>query len=172
MIISSILNDINLSSNVEISIYCTNNNIKSKEVILSNVMVLDKLTILFFLSLFFFFYNLIFKIRINFIFQYQKIIIQNYHLLAFLVVIYLMDQGFFCNYLILIFLHLFNRYPYFTMLFQMLAMIYIGLICIYYYIPDIYLDTTGVPFMYPIFKLFQCQVVTYIHYPILSSVSK
>lgn len=57
------------------------------------------------------------------------------------------------------------------MLFQMFAMIYIGAICMYYYIPDIYIDTTGVPFMYPLIKLFKCQVITYIHYPLLSSVS-
>jgi hypothetical protein len=62
------------------------------------------------------------------------------------------------------------RYPHFTMLFQMLAMIVVGYISLHYCFPHIYIDTTGVPFSYPLAKFFGCKVITYIHYPILSSV--
>jgi hypothetical protein len=58
------------------------------------------------------------------------------------------------------------------MLFQLLAMVYLGYVSLHYYLPDIYIDTVGVPFMYPLMKFFGCHVITYIHYPLLSSVGQ
>jgi hypothetical protein len=63
-----------------------------------------------------------------------------------------------------------SRYPYLTMLFQLLAMVYLGYVSLHHYVPDIFIDTVGVPFMYPLVKLFGCHVITYVHYPLLSSV--
>ena len=61
-------------------------------------------------------------------------------------------------------------YPVATMLFQSLASILVGLECLIRCAPDIYCDTMGAAFIYPLAKvLFGCVVVTYTHYPIISS---
>lgn len=61
-------------------------------------------------------------------------------------------------------------YPVATMLFQSLASILVGLECLIRCTPDIYCDTMGAAFTYPLAKLLcGCTVVTYTHYPIISS---
>ena len=61
-------------------------------------------------------------------------------------------------------------YPVATMLFQSLASILVGLECLIHCAPDMYCDTMGAAFIYPFAKvLFRCVVVTYTHYPIISS---
>mmetsp|Transcript_14789 Transcript_14789/g.22276 ORF Transcript_14789/g.22276 Transcript_14789/m.22276 type:complete len:427 (-) Transcript_14789:37-1317(-) len=62
-----------------------------------------------------------------------------------------------------------SRYPFFTMLFQMVATVGLGAICLSKCLPDTFIDTTGAPFMYPLAKLCGCRVVAYVHYPIISS---
>ncbi len=57
------------------------------------------------------------------------------------------------------------------MLFQSLASIYVAIECFTLFIPDIYIDTTGAAFTYPIAKyICDCRVVAYVHYPIISTV--
>ena len=62
-------------------------------------------------------------------------------------------------------------YPVFTMLFQSLASMVIGLECLVYFQPHLLVDTIGCPFIYPIFKVFGAcaEIIAYIHYPIISS---
>lgn len=64
-----------------------------------------------------------------------------------------------------------HRYPIFTMLGQSLASILVGFECLFRATPDIYCDTMGAAFVYPVAKMFAgCRVVAYVHYPIISSV--
>ena len=35
--------------------------------------------------------------------------------------------------------------------------------------PDLFIDTAGFPFIYPIIKLFNCRLVAYVHYPFISN---
>jgi alpha-1,2-mannosyltransferase len=56
------------------------------------------------------------------------------------------------------------------MMFQSFASVIVGMECICRCTPDIYCDTMGAAFTYPVAKLIgQCHVVTYTHYPIISS---
>jgi len=59
-------------------------------------------------------------------------------------------------------------YPVATMLGQCLGSILVGLECALRFIPDLYFDTTGAAFTYPVFAPF-CKVACYVHYPIISS---
>lgn len=59
-----------------------------------------------------------------------------------------------------------------TMLFQSIASIFVGLECLYRTIPDIYIDTTGFPFINPFVYLISfgySYVISYVHYPVISS---
>ena len=61
-------------------------------------------------------------------------------------------------------------YPIATMLFQSLASVVVGLECVIRLTPDIYCDTMGAAFTYPLTKILSgCIVATYTHYPIISS---
>lgn len=61
-------------------------------------------------------------------------------------------------------------YPYATMLFQSLATILVALEGVIYKTPDIYIDTTGAAFSYPIVWLYsRCYIISYVHYPIIST---
>jgi alpha-1,2-mannosyltransferase len=64
-----------------------------------------------------------------------------------------------------------HRYPYATMIFQCLASILVGLECVLKLCPNIYIDTTGAAFTYPLFRILDpsCKVLAYVHYPIISS---
>lgn len=62
------------------------------------------------------------------------------------------------------------RYLVATMLCQSLGSVIVGLECILRRNPDIYCDTMGAAFTYPLAKLlFGCHVVAYTHYPIIST---
>ena len=63
-----------------------------------------------------------------------------------------------------------SMYPFLTMLFQSLASIVVNLECLCRLCPDIYIDTMGVPYAYPLVKhVAGCRVMAYVHYPIISS---
>jgi alpha-1,2-mannosyltransferase len=55
-----------------------------------------------------------------------------------------------------------------TMLFQSLGTIIVAAECLLLSIPDIYCDTTGAAFSYPLAWLCGCRVIAYVHYPIIS----
>ncbi|XP_041969048.1 GDP-Man:Man(3)GlcNAc(2)-PP-Dol alpha-1,2-mannosyltransferase isoform X2 [Aricia agestis] len=61
-------------------------------------------------------------------------------------------------------------YPYLTLLMQSLGSIGLGMEAFMKFNPDIYIDTTGFAFTYPIFRyLAACPVGTYTHYPTITS---
>ena len=61
-------------------------------------------------------------------------------------------------------------YPVATMICQSLASIVVGLECLARLAPDLYVDTTGAAFTYPLFRVLGgAKVVCYVHYPIISS---
>ncbi|XP_018401714.1 PREDICTED: GDP-Man:Man(3)GlcNAc(2)-PP-Dol alpha-1,2-mannosyltransferase isoform X2 [Cyphomyrmex costatus] len=63
-----------------------------------------------------------------------------------------------------------STYPYFTLLGQSLGSIYLGIEALNNLTPDIYIDTMGYAFTYPLFKYIGgCQVGSYTHYPTISS---
>ena len=63
-----------------------------------------------------------------------------------------------------------QNYPVLTMLAQSLASIYVSLECFICHIPDVYIDTTGAAFTYPLAKFIMgCKIVAYVHYPIIST---
>lgn len=63
-----------------------------------------------------------------------------------------------------------SLYPFLTMLFQAIASILVNAECLLRVCPDVYIDTMGVPFAYPLAKYVAgCQVMAYVHYPIISS---
>jgi len=65
-----------------------------------------------------------------------------------------------------------HRYPVGTMLFQSLGSMIVGLECILRFTPDVYCDTMGAAFTYPVVHyLSGAKVVAYVHYPIISTVS-
>lgn len=63
-----------------------------------------------------------------------------------------------------------SLYPFLTMLFQAIASILVTVECLLRVCPDVYIDTMGVPYAYPLAKhVAGCQVMAYVHYPIISS---
>lgn len=63
-----------------------------------------------------------------------------------------------------------DRYPRFTLLGQSLGSMVLGLEALLKYQPDIFIDTMGYAFTYPIFRyLGACKVGSYTHYPIVST---
>ena len=63
-----------------------------------------------------------------------------------------------------------SRYPVLTMLGQSLGSMLVGLECLLRCVPDVYIDTTGAPFTYPLARLgARCLVGAYVHYPIISA---
>lgn len=61
-------------------------------------------------------------------------------------------------------------YPYFTLLLQSLGSMVLGMEAFMKLNPDVYIDTTGHAFTYPIFRyLAQCPVGCYTHYPTITS---
>jgi alpha-1,2-mannosyltransferase len=62
------------------------------------------------------------------------------------------------------------RYPRLTLLLQSLGSVLLGAEALLKLIPDVYFDTMGYAFTYPLFKLLGgCRVVAYVHYPTISS---
>ncbi|XP_013199321.1 GDP-Man:Man(3)GlcNAc(2)-PP-Dol alpha-1,2-mannosyltransferase [Amyelois transitella] len=63
-----------------------------------------------------------------------------------------------------------KTYPYFTLLLQSLGSMILGMEAFMKLNPDVYIDTTGHAFTYPIFRyLAQCPVGCYVHYPVVTS---
>ncbi|KAM3956342.1 ALG11 alpha-1,2-mannosyltransferase [Aphomia sociella] len=63
-----------------------------------------------------------------------------------------------------------KMYPYFTLLLQSLGSMIMGMEAFMKLNPDIYIDTVGYAFTYPIFRyLAQCPVGCYVHYPVITS---
>lgn len=63
-----------------------------------------------------------------------------------------------------------SMYPYFTLLGQCLGSIWLGIEALNSFVPDIYIDTMGYAFTYPLFKYIGgCRVATYTHYPTIST---
>ncbi|XP_043604471.1 GDP-Man:Man(3)GlcNAc(2)-PP-Dol alpha-1,2-mannosyltransferase isoform X3 [Bombus pyrosoma] len=63
-----------------------------------------------------------------------------------------------------------SMYPYFTLLGQSLGSIWLGVEALNNFVPDIYIDTMGYAFTYPLFKYIGgCRVATYTHYPTIST---
>lgn len=57
------------------------------------------------------------------------------------------------------------------MICQSLGSVIVGLECVWRKHPDIFIDTMGAAFMYPLIRmLYSAKVVAYVHYPIISSV--
>ena len=67
----------------------------------------------------------------------------------------------------------FVRYPVATMIGQSIGSIIVGLECIMRFAPDVFCDTTGASFCYPLVYLFVgAEIVSYVHYPTISTVSE
>ncbi|KAG6448510.1 hypothetical protein O3G_MSEX005520 [Manduca sexta] len=63
-----------------------------------------------------------------------------------------------------------QTYPYFTLLMQSLGSMLLGLEAFMKLNPDVYIDTTGYAFTYPIFRyLAACPVGCYVHYPTITA---
>lgn len=63
-----------------------------------------------------------------------------------------------------------ERYPYFTMLGQSLGSMVLGMEAALKYPPDVFIDTMGYAFTFPIFKyLASSSVGAYVHYPTIST---
>ncbi|KAH8314805.1 hypothetical protein KR067_001283, partial [Drosophila pandora] len=63
-----------------------------------------------------------------------------------------------------------KKYPHFTLLGQSLGSMVLGLEALLKFPPDIFIDTMGYAFTYPLFKyLVQSKVGAYVHYPVISS---
>lgn len=63
-----------------------------------------------------------------------------------------------------------KRYPYFTLLGQSIGSMILGLEALLKFPPNIFIDTMGYAFTYPIFKQFaKCKVISYTHYPTIST---
>ncbi|GIX77666.1 GDP-Man:Man(3)GlcNAc(2)-PP-Dol alpha-1,2-mannosyltransferase [Caerostris darwini] len=61
-------------------------------------------------------------------------------------------------------------YPVFTLLMQSLGSVILGIEAILKYVPDIYIDTMGYAWTFPIFKyLGSCSVIAYVHFPTIST---
>lgn len=63
-----------------------------------------------------------------------------------------------------------RMYPYFTLLCQSLGSIWLGIEALNNLVPDIYIDTMGYAFTYPLFRYIGgCKVGSYTHYPTIST---
>ncbi|KZC08728.1 GDP-Man:Man(3)GlcNAc(2)-PP-Dol alpha-1,2-mannosyltransferase [Dufourea novaeangliae] len=63
-----------------------------------------------------------------------------------------------------------SMYPYFTLLGQSLGSVYLGIEALNSFVPDIYIDTMGYAFTYPLFRYIGgCRVASYTHYPTIST---
>ncbi|KAI9095198.1 hypothetical protein DFS34DRAFT_651528 [Phlyctochytrium arcticum] len=63
-----------------------------------------------------------------------------------------------------------RRYKAFTLLGQSIGSMVVAWEALEAFLPDVFIDTMGMGFMYPVAKcLFRCRVVSYTHYPTISS---
>ena len=62
------------------------------------------------------------------------------------------------------------RYPVLTMLGQSAGSMLLALVCLLYFLPDVWVDTTGCAFTYPVAALIgRCRIAAYVHYPTIST---
>mmetsp|Transcript_41038 Transcript_41038/g.41922 ORF Transcript_41038/g.41922 Transcript_41038/m.41922 type:complete len:419 (+) Transcript_41038:3-1259(+) len=62
-----------------------------------------------------------------------------------------------------------KRYPVFTMLCQSLSSMIVAIECVLRLTPEVYIDTTGASFPYPLLRaLTSTRVIAYVHYPTIS----
>lgn len=64
-----------------------------------------------------------------------------------------------------------NLYPIFTMLAQSVASMLVASEALARATPDVFVDTTGFAFTFPVAWLARCRVGAYVHYPTISTVS-
>ena len=62
-----------------------------------------------------------------------------------------------------------NKYPFLTLFLQNLMSIFVALQAAYNLVPEVYMETIGFTYTLPVFKLFNCTVITYVHYPTISN---
>ncbi|TVU49425.1 hypothetical protein EJB05_00735 [Eragrostis curvula] len=62
-----------------------------------------------------------------------------------------------------------RTYPHFTMIGQSLGSAYLAWEALTKFSPQFYFDTSGYAFTYPLARLFGCKVISYTHYPTISS---
>lgn len=62
-----------------------------------------------------------------------------------------------------------HRYPFLTLFLQNFMSMLVGVQAAYNVLPEIYIETIGFTFTLPIFKFATSTVITYVHYPIISS---
>lgn len=63
-----------------------------------------------------------------------------------------------------------STYPHFTLIGQSLGSVFLGFEALFKLIPDVYIDSMGYAFTYPLFKhLAGRSVACYVHYPTISS---
>lgn len=62
-----------------------------------------------------------------------------------------------------------RKYPFLTLLFQNVMSMFVAMQAAYNIIPEVYIETIGFTFTLPIFKFSSCNVITYVHYPTISS---
>ena len=64
-----------------------------------------------------------------------------------------------------------SRYPVFTMLAQSMASMMLAAEALFRGTPDVFVDTTGFAFSFPVAWIAGCSVGAYVHYPTISTVS-
>lgn len=62
-----------------------------------------------------------------------------------------------------------KKYPFLTLFLQNIMSMFVSMQAAYRLIPEVYIETIGFTFTLPIFKLASSTVITYVHYPIISS---
>ena len=62
-----------------------------------------------------------------------------------------------------------KTWPRFTLFGQILGSFVTAFETVIRFKPDVLIDTAGYPFIYPIIKMFQCRIVTYVHYPFINN---
>lgn len=62
-----------------------------------------------------------------------------------------------------------KKYPFLTLFLQNFMSILVALEAAYHLVPEVYMETIGFTFTLPVFKLFNCTVITYVHYPTISN---
>ncbi|XP_042474522.1 GDP-Man:Man(3)GlcNAc(2)-PP-Dol alpha-1,2-mannosyltransferase-like [Zingiber officinale] len=62
-----------------------------------------------------------------------------------------------------------HTYPRFTMIGQSLGSVYLSWEALCKFTPQVYFDTSGYAFTYPLARIFGCKVICYTHYPTISS---
>lgn len=62
-----------------------------------------------------------------------------------------------------------RRYPFLTLLMQSVGSILLAIEAVIRLTPEVYIESMGFTFTLPVFRLHKCKVITYVHFPIISS---